>query len=78
MNFPSPDASDESEFVWPHKPVDGPMGDSYANVREFERLHEVAEESDIRYFADPPHERYVEMIGAEIIADVVLNLDDTR
>jgi hypothetical protein len=78
MNFPSPDAADESEFVWPNKPVDGPHGDCAANVHEIERLIQAVQATEITYRAEIPDADYVDRVDAEIVATSVLNLDDCR
>lgn len=73
MNHPA--ASDETEFVWPFKPSEGPLGDCYANVREYERLNDAVEATEIEY-VENLFPGYVQQVDAEIVADTMYNLND--
>lgn len=71
----SPAASDETEFVFPYKPVEGPLGDCMDNVLDYERLNAAVEATTIEY-AEELFDGYVEQVEAEIVADTMYNLND--
>lgn len=70
-------ASERTEFIFPYKRTDGPLGDCAANVAAQERLNAAVEATTIEY-TEKLFPGYVEQVEAEIVADQVLALEDCR
>lgn len=74
----APATSERTEFIFPYKRTDGPLGDSYANVMDFQRLNNAVARTEIRYVERILGPNHVDDVDADILASTVLNLEDCR
>lgn len=73
-----PATSNSNQVVSPFKTIEGPCGDSYANVMEFEELNDAVAQTTIRYVEELPTINVADALNAHIIADRVITLEDAR